>query len=509
VSSYAVSDNFSINLLVGNDSTSPSVPSIQSATPVTATQVNVVWSVSTDNVQVQGYRLFRNGVVIATTTQTNFSDTDLNPETIYTYTVDAYDIYGNFSSSSVAVGVNTPALPVVIASTTTSNTRDSSTAVSTVRNMVVTPIKTGAQISWQTSRPSSYVISWGRTTSYELGVLSTNTFNQNQSTSIDDLEPGTKYWYKIISIDSNGKEKIIKEDNFTTLSDISAIGTVGNVQYFTARADNTDVYLRWSHNQIDQTPIVRVVRSHLFYPLTIDNGAVIYEGRAMSFVDAGALQNRSPQYYTIFVLGEGGHTSSGAVSMAYTENQSSISANGSPTSSIVTNIGATSTEVGAGEILHAEDIFITQDDTESVNNSNIKLTTGVPFFISIPRVSVSKNLKSIIVSVEDTTDNKIITSYLLKLNGDGDKYIAQIPGATASGRAHVMIEVFDYNQQTVRRVTSVISFEKESYEEVYFPDGLYRDFRTRLPLLATGSFVTGSLWWWILFKKRRRAEDKL
>lgn len=45
------------------DTTAPSVPTGLAATAVSSGQINLTWTASTDNVGVQGYRIYRNGVL--------------------------------------------------------------------------------------------------------------------------------------------------------------------------------------------------------------------------------------------------------------------------------------------------------------------------------------------------------------------------------------------------------------------------------------------------------------
>lgn len=90
------------NIKVFEDTTTPTTPVGVTLTPVSATQINLGWSTSTDNVEVAGYRVYRNGVQVGTTTAavTTFSDQGLTSQTTYTYTVKSIDTVGNLSASS-------------------------------------------------------------------------------------------------------------------------------------------------------------------------------------------------------------------------------------------------------------------------------------------------------------------------------------------------------------------------------------------------------------------------
>ncbi|HEY4450506.1 MAG TPA: S8 family serine peptidase [Solirubrobacteraceae bacterium] len=86
------------------DTTPPTQPSGLSATAAGATQINLSWTASSDNVGIAGYTIRRGGTVIANTgtAATSYSDTELSPATGYSYTVDAYDAAGNHSPQSTA-----------------------------------------------------------------------------------------------------------------------------------------------------------------------------------------------------------------------------------------------------------------------------------------------------------------------------------------------------------------------------------------------------------------------
>src|SRR5439155_767888 len=93
------------------DTTPPSVPTGLTASAVSSSQINLSWTASSDNVGVSGYRVYRNGTQIATTSATSFANTGLQPSTTYTYTVAANDAAGNLSAQSSPASATTPAPP--------------------------------------------------------------------------------------------------------------------------------------------------------------------------------------------------------------------------------------------------------------------------------------------------------------------------------------------------------------------------------------------------------------
>lgn len=90
-----------------SDTSAPTVPAGLSATAISTSQINLSWNASTDNVGVSGYRIYRNGIQIATTNTTSYANTNLMASTTYTYTLSAYDAAGNSSVQSPPANATT------------------------------------------------------------------------------------------------------------------------------------------------------------------------------------------------------------------------------------------------------------------------------------------------------------------------------------------------------------------------------------------------------------------
>ncbi len=106
--SSGASNTASITTPAAQDTEKPSVPGGVTAVAPSAYQVNVAWSASTDNVGVAGYKVFRNGSLVATITTTSFGDATVSPGQTYSYTVSAVDGSNNESAQSSAASVTVP-----------------------------------------------------------------------------------------------------------------------------------------------------------------------------------------------------------------------------------------------------------------------------------------------------------------------------------------------------------------------------------------------------------------
>ncbi|MFI6421991.1 NPCBM/NEW2 domain-containing protein [Streptomyces sp. NPDC050842] len=93
----------------GGDTTPPTAPTGLTTGNVTSSSVDLTWTASTDDVGVTGYRIYRGGTLVGTTTGTSFTATGLSASTPYTFTVKAIDAADNVSAAGNPVSVTTAA----------------------------------------------------------------------------------------------------------------------------------------------------------------------------------------------------------------------------------------------------------------------------------------------------------------------------------------------------------------------------------------------------------------
>ena len=98
-----------------SDTQAPTAPANLTATPTSATQINLAWTAATDNVGVTSYLIERcqgagcsNFAQIATAPATAFSDTGLTAQTSYSYRVRATDAASNLGPYSNTATASTP-----------------------------------------------------------------------------------------------------------------------------------------------------------------------------------------------------------------------------------------------------------------------------------------------------------------------------------------------------------------------------------------------------------------
>lgn len=174
------------------DVTDPSIPGGLSATSVQHTSVSLSWDPSSDNVGVTEYAVLRDGLEVATTAGTTYTNTGLTPLTPYHYTVVARDAAGNESGASAPLDV------------TTTESGTDVTAPSVPSGLA----QTGATAS-------SVTISWNAATD-DIGVTGYRIFRDGAeyatttSLSFTDggLDDGEQHAYAVSAYDGAGNESV-------------------------------------------------------------------------------------------------------------------------------------------------------------------------------------------------------------------------------------------------------------------------------------------------------------
>ncbi len=512
-----LSNDFSIRIDGLSDIEAPTTPTLLSATPIAATQIDLSWSVATDNVLISGYSVLRDGVPIATTSLLAYSDTSLTASTTYAYAIRAFDPSFNYSSTSNSLTVTTPN-PSLPASTTPSGSQTQGTAARVAMdNLVIDAGVSTTSFTIVTAHQARLELRWGRTASYELGYVMSDVFAKEHIMQLAELEPRTTYEYEIIGYTPLGAQTVLKRGTFTTLGMIEPMLPV-NVGRFTAVGRGADVALHWENPPEAAMAQVRIVRSHLGFPEHPQDGAIVYQGLETDALDLAILSQYSPVYYTAFVYDHYGNVSSGAVAIVYapapgprgtkSETPPAITIDDTvtdatvATSSVVTNRVTIDMKIPA-----LADLRLTQTDSSfTFVDTDIVIDTKQEFTIRIPRSAVAGNLKSIIATIVDPQEKNQTYSYLLRINKDRTAYEAQIPPLLVSGKGVIVVGIYDYEAFIVATYQAPVNFVERTVETespVLFPDILF----TKWPLILFGIGAVLVLILIIVLIKRSRAED--
>jgi chitodextrinase len=150
--------------------------------------VNLSWTASTDNVGVTGYRVYRDGTLVASPTSTSVSITGLSASTTYSFRVSAVDAASNASAQSSPVSVTTPAAP-------------DTTAPSTPAGLTATAVSSSQiNLSWAAATDNVGVTGYNVFRGgIQIATLGAVTTFQNTG-----LTPSTTFSYTVRAFDAAG-----------------------------------------------------------------------------------------------------------------------------------------------------------------------------------------------------------------------------------------------------------------------------------------------------------------
>jgi fibronectin type 3 domain-containing protein len=206
----------------------PTAPSNLTATAASATQINLSWTASTDQVGVTGYNIQRCSgsgcssflqVANVSGTTTTYSDTSLTAATSYSYHVQATDAAGNLSAFSNTASATTEADPPPTAPSNLTATAASATQIN---------------LSWTASTDQVGVTGYDiqRCSGSGCSNFAQVTSVSGTTTSYSDtsLTAATSYSYRVQATDAAGNLSAFSNTASATTASSSAPTTIAFVQ---------------------------------------------------------------------------------------------------------------------------------------------------------------------------------------------------------------------------------------------------------------------------------------
>ena len=240
-----------------SDTTPPTAPANLTGSAASQSQVNLSWGASTDNVGVAGYKVYRDGAFLASTTATTYSDTTVQAGSTHTYTVYAYDAAGNISPPSNSATVTTtpdsqpPSTPAGLAATVVSASQ--------------------VNLSWNAATDNTGVTGY---TVYRNGSPIATTSGPNATTYSDtSVAAATTYTYKVDAFDGAGNHSPLSAPVTAT----TPSGTVHTVTLnavadsYVDSANPTTPHGTSTQLRVDGSPLVN---SYLRYDLSSVPGTI-------------------------------------------------------------------------------------------------------------------------------------------------------------------------------------------------------------------------------------------
>jgi chitodextrinase len=258
------------------DATPPTTPQNLVATPVGTERIDLTWTASQDPESgVTGYRVFRDGSEVGTTTQTVYQDDGLSPATDYEYYV---------------VAVNGDGLESQPSTTASARTLDG-TGPTTPTDLTATAVGTDRiDLGWSPAEdPESGIAS------YKIFRGGLEVASTSETTYPDSgLDPATTYEYRVSATNGDGLQGGLSAPAQATTQDGSGPTAPTNVAAETV--SQTQINLTWTASEDPESGVDR-------YIVYRDN-AMIGSVTDTSFADSGLEQNTTYVYSISAVNGE-------------------------------------------------------------------------------------------------------------------------------------------------------------------------------------------------------------
>ncbi|WP_169915798.1 DNRLRE domain-containing protein [Shewanella psychrophila] len=243
---------------------------------------SISWDAASDNVAVTGYKVFRDDVMLATSTMTNFNDSSLTPATHYIYKIIAFDAANNESTPSTGLEITTQAVTaslhvedIGMAIESVNKKKLRARAEVLVEDALGIPVN-NASVSGTWSALSNLSVSGVTTGEGKVSFGSTNV-NKNSS---------GQFIFSINSVSLAGYS-YQESDNVETSDcigvDTSPCDGLSTPTGFTASFDGSQISLSW--NAVSQGTHYYVYRSHSSgsgYSLLGQSSITSYQDSAIS-----------------------------------------------------------------------------------------------------------------------------------------------------------------------------------------------------------------------------------
>jgi fibronectin type 3 domain-containing protein len=177
------------------DSSAPTVPSGLSAVTESSGSIGLSWAGSSDDDRVDGYNIFRDGVLLRSSQPIVFTDNTADPGTRYCYTVTAFDSAGNESTASAESCATTPA-----------DTEDPTVPTDVTATFSDSNGQPDVSVAWAASTDDGVVRYYK--------VYRNNVYVADAADTVyedADLQPDTGYCYTISAVDAAAKESAQSE----------------------------------------------------------------------------------------------------------------------------------------------------------------------------------------------------------------------------------------------------------------------------------------------------------
>ncbi len=332
------------------------------------------------------------------------------------------------------------------------------TTIPGIQYFAVTTTHNSATVFFKTNELATTVLSWGKTAEYELGSIAEIDFGIEHSVLIPNLNPETKYYFKIELRDEARNLNKIENQKFTTLvmPDLIPPANVSNFEI--SVVDSAGLKLDWQNPIDPDFSGVRIVKSTKFFPTNINDGETIFEGRGETHFDKNVLRG-TRYYYTIFAFDASANYSSGAIASGV------IAIPGiAPPPELPPEVPAELVPPEIEKITIADLNFFQKGKRLAVVEEKIQVVSDEPLEIKLDYKKVPEVLKTILVTLVEPASSAEASakaeqktfSFLLKVNKEKTNYEAVLAPFKKPGIYGATISILDFKNQTLKKIRTAL-----------------------------------------------------
>lgn len=327
-----------------------------------------------------------------------------------------------------------------------------------------------AVITWITRDPSTSVVWYDSNIEHLSNKASDASSVITHRIYLKNLQPQTKYFFKVTGKTESGETSQSDIQSFKTLPDTFP---PSNAVSFRADSGDSIIVLRWENPKDIDFAGVMIRRSKEFYPIKPADGDLLLNGLADFFTDTDVI-NGTLYYYTIFSFDLLQNFSSGAL------------ANNTPKTTPIPNVAIPPAEIAAPEISKKPEVFpeikekgeqpvfapsaeLSLDDFEVIVftesgpiklriadiKENARIVKESQLALTLNKEKLSRPVKVIIVSVGSSV-------YLFQFDPVSNKYEASFYAPNIKGTVDLAIFVV-YEDGTKQQLNTNMNIDPKGY----------------------------------------------
>ncbi len=279
-------------------------------------------------------------------------------------------------------------------------------------------------------------------TAGEIGTGDLSSTNENLSAGYQQAEVATPTPTPSTSPSGGGGSGGVQ-------SSVAAPAFSLNVMDFMATAGETSILLDWIYPIDSAITGVTIVRSDTFYPASLTDGEVVFQGNTEEVIDHDVVPGKT-YYYALFAHDAKGVYSSGVLASARivvpgeTVPKSKNPFENIPQAENVNSVIAA---------LTLADFDFIQDGRKIEHaGSEIVIDAKKNLTVRLDYKKVPEILKTIAVTLGDPQDSSKVFTFLLRVTKDKTAYEATIASLGRSGKYELNAVILDYGNQGLKRL---------------------------------------------------------